>query len=207
MHLESNLYSAVIMATTTTEFNPNPIRFSYIGLPPDSDVTSPIPKAEINFIINAGVVTAAASGEDQEYMIHCALAPGYAYVLMNVNMYILAASVADSADWEDNANAWTSNANVHGGQPDFVGRYLSGLRLEGITTNPGNGLGLKTYQVGNVTNNIILPLRGYPGALHISNINDTIDGGALTMYFVARFLEFDLQQAHHWAINTPWPTR
>lgn len=192
------------MASTLTAFVPRPERFSYIGLPPGMlTETVPVPRAAINFRINAGVVTEAAAGEDQLFSIACLLAEGYGYILSEINLFFNDAEAGDGADWGSMLTAWVSNTDV-----THDDRILSGIKFEGYTmVTSTTALSSSVFQVDLVPSQTIIPVQGTSGKLHVSGFNATIDGGPLTLWFLAKFLEFDLAQAHHWAVNTPYPVR
>jgi len=186
------------MATTTTNFTPAPSRFSYSGLDVPSNV--PIPAAEISFRVDAGTVTAAAAAEDQKWQLHCYLAEGYAYILKGLNLYIYDAEAGDMADWTNQVACWLTN------NTDGAPQYIIGLPMAGDIALTTAVLKSASWQVA-LPKKIIIPLGGHQGELHLAQFNPVADGGPMTLYFQADFLQFSIEQAHHWAINTPWPVR
>lgn len=191
------------MATTFTSFTPAAQRVGYLGLGADN-LNNPIPRAELNFAVYAGVVTAAAAGEDQQLDVTCTLPPGYGYTLIHMSAWWFDAEAADTADWDADFRSFVSNVNA-GSDP---GSWLSGIAMPGSNIwHQSAVLTGRTFVAADLPQKIIIPLNGRSGLLTARNTNVTIDGGPLTFYFLAKFLEFDLNQAYHWAVNTPWPTR
>jgi len=195
------------LPTTLTEFSPSPERFSFIGLPPgyNQDASAiPIPAAQISFRVYGGTIAAAAGAADQSFRIHCLLREGYAYILNDVSMYLTDAEAGDIADWGTKVTAYTSNvADGETGESP----WLAGVPMEGINViNGSTALGAGIYTPARIPQNIIIP-NSANAELHLNMFNAQTDGGPITLYLLATFLEFSIQQAHHWAINTPWPVR
>lgn len=184
------------MATTSTTFTVAEARFGFI-----SEIVniseSPIPKAEIIYAITGGTVTAAAAGEDQEMIIFCPLRQGYAYVLTEMEMLFREAEAGDIGDWDASMTATTTN-----------GAWVAANRFDGgIAVNNSTSLQDRTFKCAQPTQKIIIPTGPAAANLFIRGWNTSIDGGPMTVNFLARFLEFDLQQAHHWAIQSQFPVR
>lgn len=189
------------MATTSTAFAPAGIRFGYIGQ--NQDFQMPIPRAELLFVINAGAITLAASAEDQDFSISCLLPEGYGYVLSDCSAYLQDAEVGDIADWSASMHSFLSNSNNADAKRWFAAQRIQGGDVVGVTSV----IGTRAYQLVQASTKIIIPIAGNSGQLKVTGFNSTVDGGPMTLYFLAKFLEFDLNQSYHWAVNTPWPVR
>lgn len=193
------------MATTTTAITPKRSRNAYIGIGLEAD-NSPIPQAEVIFSGVTNTVTAAGVGEDQSFSITCQLAPGYAYVLTDANLFMQATEDGDTADWDADLSCILEN-RTSGGQDTGrwrIGQQLHATALVNIVTA---GTNRRFYTIEETTNKLILPVLGTDGRFTVNGFNTTTDGGALSLDYVFKFLEFSVKQANHWAINTPWPVR
>lgn len=108
--------------------------------------------------------------------------------------------VGDAADWDsafrcyltdDVSNGtWLSCPIMNGSQLWSTSAILKG----------------RSYQVTEVPRKLILPLNDV-GRLQVEGQNTSADGGPVSIFFLAKFLEFDLNQAHMFSINTPVPVR
>lgn len=189
------------MATTTTTFTPAYNRQAYIGFGFQGSLETPIPQAELNFIIYGETVTEAAAGLDQAIIVNCDLPAGYAYISRGVNVLLEDQEVGDIADWDTDWRAFAVNSLV--ASPS---RWLSGIPLEGgLSWFHSATLSGRTFKADAFPK--LINCNDGPGLLRGGLINPTIDGGPMALYWVASFLEFDLNQARHWAVNTPIPVR
>lgn len=191
------------MATTDTIITPDIYRIPYIGVGPPS-VDNPIPIAEINHVSFNATVTAAAAGEDQKLVVKCDLPQGYGYVLSHMSMWMYDAEVGDMADWDTSMNSYLTNV----GSGSTPGSWISGTRIksDGLWTRSSTLKGA-TYLATELPQKVVIPSLGVKGQFYTEMRNLVIDGGPMTFYFLAKFLEFDLNQSYHWAVNTPWPVR
>lgn len=185
------------MATTTTAFIPERARFGFIAPEAGYLIESmPVPKAELIYAITAGVVAAADTGEDQAFSIACLLPDTYGYVLTEGSVFLRDTEAGDIDDWGDDLTCTLTDGNWLAAQ-DMIG---------GKVTPNTSTLGDRTYVIKNPSSKIITPI-GTGGNLFTRGWNKTIDNGPMTLWCLFRFLEFDLRQVHHWAINTPFPVR
>lgn len=189
------------MAITATSFTPGIKRFAYIApvAPPDSWLT-PIPRGEALFAINDGSVLAAAAGASQSFSITCVLPSTFAYIMMEASIELYDQEAGDIATWDSSircsvredvtAPAWTASPRMDAGSTYSLSAVLKG----------------KSYQVADVPRKMIVP--GIAGGLaYFEAMTTTIDLGILKINALIKFLEFDLNQAHYYAVNTPVPVR
>lgn len=191
------------MATTVTSFTPNPLLFSYTGLPA-GDLRANLPRAEVHFggpQLSANV-TVAAAGEDQRIDITCVLPSGYAYVLRELH---LGMQNDDVADWEDNGFTTFQNATTDADRTTFV---PMGINSPGGGANGPALFRWKNWTLTDPIRQVTLPAIGNQGLeFFLSLQNPVIDGAAGFAHFQIRFLQYDIEQAHHYAVNNPIPTR
>lgn len=191
------------MATTATNFVPSPLRTAFIGLPPVFDtIQTPIPQAELNFVVNA-TVTAAASGEDQSLKVTCDLPQGYGYIFRGCEIMFDEAEVGDVEAWSTDWRAFLKNTTAATG----VGSWLAGVKLTSAVVYDLSSTLSGVILTAPGLSKILIPVLGEDGRFQVTSRNTTIDEGPMTLVFLATFLQFDLNQAHHWSVNTPFPVR
>lgn len=182
------------MATTSTPFTPPRQRLGFIAEIPIQDL--PVPKAELIFAQSAQTITAAAAGEDQQFTITCQLPASFGYVLTEGSVFLRDAETGDIDDWSADLTCTLTN-----------GDWLAAQALIGGLVVPNTSiLADRSYSLKEPSQKIVEPI-GTTGNMFIRGWNKVIDGGPMTIWFLFRFLEFDLRQVHHWAINTPFPIR
>lgn len=191
------------MATTQTFLQPAPQRTGYIGLGLN-DVSSLIPQAEVNFILRADTVIEAAAGKDQQLIIRCDLPAGFAYIFQGAQLLCDETEAGDMADWNTDLRSFLQNTTA---AAPAQGRWLYPLSFTGgDLVNNSAVLKSRTF-IAEAQSKLVIPLFGTVARMDSAFWNVVIDGGALTINFVAKFLEYDLNNAYHWAINTPIPVR
>lgn len=192
------------MSIDTTVFTPTMIRFPYIAPPalaiPDSWLT-PIPRGEGIFSIFNGVVAAPSAGDSQSLSINCILPNSFAYVLVEVTCRLQDTEIGDSADWDDNMQSYVTDDASNGSW--LAAPQTPGLRYR---TNNLQVVGGQAFQMMLPPKKMILP-KSDEGGLFLTNYNNSIDGGPMQIFFMAKFLEYDLNQAHFFAVNTAVLTR
>lgn len=189
------------MATTLTTVTPLGSRFPYIGIQ-DTQV-QPIPLAELLFTFD-GTITAAAAGEDQQFIITCVLPEGFAYVMAESTLILLDTETDDIDNWSSSIRAELSNGTS--GTPPARWRIQQAFNGDAIVANTST-LKTRSYTLTNPSSKVIIPIPGQSGRFTAIGMTQTIDQGPMTLRFFAKVLEFHLSQAHHWVINTPWPVR
>lgn len=165
-------------------------------------VGTPIPMAELNFVSVGGTLTEAAAGQDQCAIIACNLPKGYAYIFAGAEMDIQEAEAGDIADWNLDWRSYLLNTGTAGGEQWLAGIKMTGDRAYNFSATL-QGRIFKAQPISKV----VIPVYDTDALYQVQGCNVTIDGGPMTLYFLATFLQFDLNQAHHWAMNTPIPVR
>lgn len=151
-------------------------------------------------MLSAGPIVVAGAGEDQQVKITCTLPRGWAYVFVEATMRL---TNVDIADWDDCASSEMQDSTS--GPVHFIAHMTmcnDGSIAHASTTQP-----IKTYHVVNPINKVILCNGDGDGRLRFIIMNTTIDGAAGQVDCYARFLRFEMNQAHHYAVNTPVSTR
>lgn len=188
------------MATTTTNLTPAAELFGFTGLPGALQERSAVPRQEVIFNIIDGDITVAAGGADQDLSITCNLPVNFSYALMEVH---LAINGADAADWGNSALAiWTDG--------DATDRTIACLfegTSKGVAGTSSSSFGALSRQYTFADKPTVILLPANEPKLVLKVANSTIDGAAMNTHFMARMLMFDIDQAHHWEVNTPMPIR
>jgi len=189
------------MATTATTFNPAPTRTPFISQGIDL-VGTPVPRAELRFAIVGDEITAAASGESQSCLVVCSLPKGYAYYFMGCEIDLLETEAGDVVGWNADWRTYLLSSDTTGAL-----RSLSGIKCTGCVPYYWSAaLKGRIYQAAPIQR-IIIPVYDTGAKYQCQNVNVALDGGPVTTYFTATFLQFDLNQAFHYALNTPQPVR
>lgn len=151
-------------------------------------------------------VTAAAAGKDQKLTVDCKLSAGFAYILVDWSACLEdGTDDGDTLDWSDHA-ALALNEN-HDTAASSIWVYNMGAEKPAIGLDAGlsTSAEYRPYNPRFLTKLLIPSSTGAKLQFVIWNL--TIDGGAMTFTYFARFLQFDLNQAYRAIVNTPVPVR
>lgn len=174
----------------------------YVGAGDMDKVNTPIPRSEINFQISDGAVTLSGVGDSQSLVITCVLPPSFAYVVQEVSLFNLTGVDADA--WQ---NFGTCRIRNNTAEPTQVWKHSLDFFSRGpffvSATTDG-----KSYHLASPgeLNRLIIP--GTNASLVIALHNPTLNDSAMVVDgFLARFLQFDVNQAYHFGSNVPIPVR
>lgn len=193
------------MATTTTTLVPDVVELPYIRGGDEAEVwRSNAPRGEKFFTVapSSTNITIAAAGEDQLITMQMILPSGFAYVLVELHATMFGADIGDwdtSARCEYKNNLTTNSATILAGM-----KCTSDGLWHAATTLPGTDM---TVSAGDLYKGIMLPMLETDAAITFQWFNTTIDGIAMTFRMFARVLVYDINQAHHQAVNAPVPVR
>lgn len=200
------LYTAeIIMAIVYTTFQTSSTNMTmevvpYMGAGDMDKVNTPIPRAEINFIVTSGAITISGVGDTQELRFICALPNSYAYVVQEISIFQLYGDDIDA--WEN----WGA-CRIKNNQSGKTWAHSMDLWSRGEYNK--DAIGSKNYHLSSPgeLNRLIIP--GVGGAnLQVTLSNVTTDQSAMVVDgFLARFLQFDINQAYFFGANTPVPIR
>jgi len=177
---------------TDTNFTPDLKKFALVGLPIGQD-RSPVPRSELIFTVSSGAILIATGGNDQEVNITVVLDTGFSYSIQEC--YASIKSV-DAADWQDNGFVIVNTGALLGTTVRIeLESELSTAFVDGANVNRG-------YQWRNFPGNLLMPSdTGASATFKLGN--QVIDGAAATLQFMCRVLQYDIEQAHHYQVNTP----
>lgn len=173
----------------------------YIGAAPTRDQwPTNIPRSEKIFTAINAAVTVAAGGDTQAIVMNQVLAEGFAYVMLEGAVQL---SGADVADWNTAIFATLDDTTAN---PRF--RDIYQVDRGGVSSVGGGGAALSTcYRCTSCPTKMLIPSTSPGGQNRWVLENIVPDGVAMTVICFFRFLVFDLNQAYHWAVNTPLPVR
>lgn len=188
------------MALTTTTVNPTLEPFPYAGMPERQRGQTPIPSREMRCYTRDKSITAGGAGNEQRLVVQLDLPPNYAYVLVDLSCML---GLAGSINWD---------AVIQGYLQDGLTTVKSRIPMElfshGITEYTAAGSERRVWIPEDIPRATLIPsVAGEQVRLHLETINSTQNDGAASFTFYARFLEFTIEQAHHWQVNTPEPVR
>ncbi len=192
------------MAVVTTTITPALRYFPYSGLPDSYKERSPFPRGELTFVADTEAIALTGAGDNQNLRIRCTLPQGFAYVLADLAFDVFAAVAGDANNFPVNATAFIVDSSVAG--QDRTYRTDFSMISESSSLTPGNLI--KTYRPVNQGGKVIRCAPGQTGEMRLDAFNLTANDGAYTLHtFFARFLQYDIEQAHHYQVNSPVPTR
>lgn len=168
----------------------------FVGSGPQQQYGSPIPRAEVTFSAQSTAVAASAAGDSQMLRITCTLPPSFAYVLQEVNLFELVGD--DVGNWENCSSSRISNS-----APTDTWVYALNVCSSGKFEVAGFGVTKSWFlEPGGGLRKVIIPGTACDLVVHIGN--DTLEQSSVSLgSFFARFLVFDIQQAHNYVMNTP----
>lgn len=192
------------MGTQLTQFAPDPLPVMYGTAGQLATDVSNIPRGELDFYIANGSVTAGNATDNQRVEITCTLPRGFAFLLTDLDLYM---QVPYASDWNVYARANMSNTPNSG-----MLKSTSAIRLDAgarITKSDDMTYDELVYHPVDLPDRLF-----YPPANDTSNptlvlylVNATANQGAAFCTFNARFLQYDVLQAHRSPVNTPTYTR
>lgn len=160
---------------------------------------SPIPRAEVNFIVTGGAITISGVGDSQIVRFICQLPLSFAYVVQEVSVFQLYGD--DIAQWQN-----ITSCRIRNNQSGKTWAHSLDLFSRGQYNK--DALLSKSYQLNapGELNRLIIP--GTSADLTVEIANPTTDQSVMAVdSFFARFLQFDVNQAYFYGANTPIPVR
>lgn len=184
------------MATTQTLFTPRARMFAFEGMGSIDQKGVIVPRSEVTFVVSDGDVTVAAAGEDQRIFVSAILPPNFSYVLVDCFVRLKNANAAD----------WNVVGEIGYGDSDGTDRtFLASQEIvsHGTVDVTATTISRIWCPCGSLLKVLLLQLRGKPAPrVSIFLANGTIDGAAGLLNVYLRFLQYDVNQAHHVQVNT-----
>lgn len=193
------------MAIISTTATPLAERLALIAPVPSQDLwMTQIPRAEIIFR-GSPSITLAGVGDTQRFQIHCILPTGYAYVYIEGRVSLRESVVGDLANWEDEACFLIQDDSAGSGwsYPMRMTKEAVGAICQGSIT-----LREAVFEPSSPPlKKVIVAPPGLTPRLFFDVSNVSTNDAAMTSFFFFRFLQFDLNQAFFYAVNTPTSVR
>jgi len=157
-----------------------------------------VPRQEL-VVWNTVLVAPPGAGNTRKHQITLTLPKNFSFVLVELQV------VAD-VQIETVVNNWAAQAEgawKNGGSALTIASYLD-LR-SGTIAVPNT---VRPYSIVGKTPSVVMIPQGGQECQAVLRLTDPTDNGPLTSVGIyARFLMYDIAQAHHWEVNTPTLTR
>lgn len=188
------------MAIIAVSLVPTPVLEPFAGVPPNN--VSHLPRGCCKFELTNGVITAKIATNKQTVDVNCVLPPNFGYVLSYLSLATFFADQEDSDNYSDSGTMF----NMLGG---VIGAQASPLIAIGSQLGDSGDTILKSYVP---TNPYKLPLYNLDGdqvtvRCRISDNDGTNATAVGQLLFFACFLQYDIEQVLHVAVNAPAPVR
>ncbi len=185
------------MAITQTTLTPDPMVFPFLGLGQLGLDRSNVPRSEIVFSGINEIVTLGGVGDEQRLDITCNLPQNFSYALAEFH--------ADISTAGGTTNSWDVDAIAFLVDATGAGRSIS-VSMPVTANGVADDIVLPrvVYDIGKVMSAVLVPPPNTSGAKLGVTFNNDIQGavGALVTFYI-RFYQYDIEQAHHYSVNTP----
>ena len=189
------------MAQITTTFQPEPSKFGFTGIPNNRQDKSDIPRQEIFYTVNDGLVPAAVDPLDTRLaQVSCVLPFGFVYVLTDVFLDVTT-NVAGAVNFNTMCTGLLRDDSL---DPSWGARFVG--QSFGVNGDAASG-GNRTYDFTNLPSWVVIP-KSKAGANLLMRTFDPVPGGPdAFITSVIRVLQYDVSQAHNYQVNTPTAIR
>ncbi len=194
------------MAVITTAITPTQRLFPFSGYEDNQGNRSNFPRGEIWLTALGESITLSGVGDTQIVSLSSALPVNFAWCLVDMDMKI-SATVGDTygfdLDFECRVSDSTSTP---------LRTFFSNIGLHSEGVNAAGSAGTVEEAVyhapAGLFKGVILPATpAQQVELFLRGFNSTTNQGAYLLDFTARFLQFDIVQAHDLHVNNAIPTR
>ncbi len=142
-------------------------------------------------------VAATGAGDTSRVIISCVLPQNFSYVMCDTALSLRPIS-AGTNNYDNQVNV---NVTDSDGGTDRTWSWRTVLASDGEVIN--NTLHWKYWRPLNLPTMTILTAPGQQASATLVAMNETANDVAYKGNLVVRFLAFDVNQVHHWAVNTP----
>jgi hypothetical protein len=179
--------------------------YTGIGADPNRNDT-PVPRGELRCAAHDASIAAVGAGDTQVVFIDCLPPVNFAYVLASVSIAVKPASAAHANNFLNVANGYLANSDSSAlaTYEDYFALTSPGKSYDAFT-----GGALKVFQPVDLPGTVLLQRNDSDRSARVwfGMENDTANDVAYLLTFLSRFYVYDLEQAHHYGINTPILTR
>lgn len=183
------------MAITPTDVTVEPTFFGLTNLPEQVTQRSAIPRQEMFFNSFSDAIDVEAGGDSQLLRYIFNLPIGFAYAVVELYYSVVG---TDAGDWGD-----TAIQSIRDAVQDADTNYRIHMEsLPSFEVETTAGVCFRSYHFTDLPSRLFLPKAG-GSVWQMAVANDTINGSAMTANISARFLVYDIAQAHDFEVNTP----
>ncbi len=174
--------------------------FPFQGLSEVPRERSDVPRSELICQLQGAAVASGGVGDSTHLSLTASLGQNFSYVMVDFYLGIFGQTAAASVDYEDLASMNLNNA-VSGIGRDYA--MLSSPFSRGEQNFGGTNVRMKTYQLDRYENIVVLAPPSRQAGLTVSIFNPTLDDQDYSVNSMVRFLVYDVNQTHHYQVNTP----
>jgi len=186
------------MAIEVTTRNPQAQPFGFTGFDETRTKGADIARAELIYS-ELGVNVPQPVGLDQQQVnIRVSLRTGFTYVLLDYAVSITTTGGDLIEDWPNTGDYVYQPTDLPGAKFRFDGE----MKADGVTIQNATQ-SKKDYRALNKPSFVMIPAVGANALLSVTLTNKAEQGPLATLAYFFRFLQYDVDQAHHWAVNTP----
>ena len=186
------------MAAVLTTIIPEASSFSFEGRGDLLRAQTQVARQE-TFFVGSQTVVAAGAGDTRQVKFEFNLPPNFAFVCIEMSARI----IATAGDlWEKQSDGTFANAQSGARSIEIpVSLTTSSTMAEAIQAST------LIYTMKTVTKMVLTPINNESVQMTINFRDSKASSGAATFTWFARFLMYDVTQAHHYQVNSPTLTR
>lgn len=189
------------MATVTTTITPTTTPFAYSGFNEPWAEGTALARGELRFNNSGTNIAATGAGDNQQVTITLNLSSLFAWVLCDFSV-LLTSNASETVNFADQAQLFLTDAS-----DSSLRTVFANMELISQGTNFHSGVGQKLYMPRRTYSGVVIsPLGGAP-QLQARFFNTQAQDAAYTGSVDGRFLQYDLSQANHVAVNSAVPVR
>lgn len=187
------------MAFETNQFFPKPKPFAFTGFNEVVTRGADTARAEIVFTGSETIPKPALVDDAQRIVMQLYLPQAFTYVLLDLALQIITDN--ESIDFWPNLGSYIQ-------RPTVTLLTTSAFKFASALESPGpvaanDTQAQKQYSQVNKPSYVLIPDAGEQGLARMDLSAVENNGGEATFEYYIRYLQYDVNQAHHWAVNTP----
>jgi len=196
------------VAVITTAIDATLQRFAFQGLDEVTRPLSHVPRAEMFWQVLNAVVPPPGESNNQRVIINCSLPGNFAYVVSEV--HLRTTQTMGGSQQNDGVDAVVAAVLM---DTISLGESTLAIPFSGTSLFPAEQNGRRGFTF-DLPKTLIAP---YPyrtqasvqntGLLQFDFFSNFENGGEISVNLFCRVLQFDIDQLHHFQVNTPTPVR
>lgn len=174
--------------------------FPYAGITDLARDISDVPRREVRFAVIDGAIAAGGAGNTQTLRVNCLPEPNFAYVIIEAFANI---DIVGTNNFQAEAVY-----SITDDRADIARTYFWFNQMSGTAAVSAGGVKSKIYRAAQVPQLTVTPAAEGDGMqLQFTFTNFVENDNAYTYDFFCRLLQYDIEQANHFAVNSPSPVR